>query len=66
VSTGTADLILITPGAATSSRASGWPTSFSSISGYFDDSENSNNDDYNCYIVPTSTNYDRDRIYVVR
>lgn len=66
-STGNANLILITPGAATSNRASGWPSSSSldPISGYFDDPENANNDDYNCYVVPTSTNNDRDRIYVV-
>lgn len=62
---GTANLILITPGAATSNRASGWPSTLTPISGYFEDSANNDNDDYNCFIVPTSTSYDRDRIYVV-
>jgi hypothetical protein len=63
---GTADLILITPGAATANRASGWPTTgIGSISGYFDDLENSDNNDEN-FVVPTSTNNDRNRIYIVR
>jgi hypothetical protein len=67
LTTGIANLILITPGAATSNRAGGWPTILNPISSlYFADSENSDNNDYNCFIVPTSTSYDRDRIYVVQ
>jgi hypothetical protein len=63
---GTADLVLITPGAATTNRASGWPISgVGAISGYFDDAENSDNNDDN-YVVPSSTNSDRNRIFVVR
>ena len=66
VSTGSADMVLITPGAATTIRAGGWPSSsFSAITGYFEDSENSDNNDDN-YVVPSSTNHDRDRIYIVR
>ena len=66
--TGTADLVLMTPGAATASRSTmtNWPVGFTTISNYFDDSANANNNDYNCYVVPTSTNSNRDRIYVVR
>jgi hypothetical protein len=66
VSSGSADLILITPGAATASPRGSWPSAvFTPITGYFEDAENSgnNNDDY---VVPSSTNYDRDRIYIVR
>lgn len=66
VTTGSADLLLITPGAATASRASGWPsTNFNAITGYFDDAENSGNNN-DSYVVPSSTNYDRDRMYLVR
>ena len=66
LTSGAADLVLITPGAATANRASGWPTSgVGPISGYFEDAENSDNNDDN-YVVPSSTNNDRDRIYVVR
>ena len=67
ITPGNADLVLITPGAATASRASGWPTAFSTITLYFEDTENSDNNNSNDnYTVPASTNYDRDRIYVVR
>jgi hypothetical protein len=66
VSTGSADLILITPGAATASPRGNWPAGdFSAITGYFEDAENSGNNN-DIYAVPSSTNYNRDRIYVVR
>jgi hypothetical protein len=64
--TNTAKLILITPGSTTYDRSGGWPpSSVTTITGYFDDSANADNDWFNCYAVPTSTNYNRDRIYVV-
>jgi len=62
--TGIANLLLITPGAATTNRAGGWTSSLSTITGYFEDALNSDNDDGNCYVVPTSTSHDRDRMYV--
>lgn len=66
VSSGPADLILITPGAATVNPRGNWPnSSFGAITGYFEDAENSDNNNDN-YVVPSSTNYDRDRIYLVR
>jgi hypothetical protein len=66
LTSGAADLVLITPGAATGSRSSGWPTSgVGPISGYFEDAENSDNNDDN-YVVPSSTTNDRDRMYIVR
>lgn len=67
VSNGSADLVLITPGAATASRAAGWPSAnfTTPITLYFEDAQNgANNSD--TYVVPSSTNYDRDRIYIVR
>ena len=70
VSSGSADLLLITPGAATAYPRCGsppcWPTgSFSTITGYFDDAENGDNND-DRYVVPSSTSYNRDHIYIVR
>jgi len=66
ITAGNADLVLITPGAATASRASGWPTTnFNTITLYFEDAVNRDNSN-DTYTVPASTNYDRDRIYVVR
>ncbi len=70
VSSGSADLILITPGAATAyprcATPPCWPTGdFSPITGYFEDAENSDNSD-DIYVVPSSTDYNRDRIYIVR
>lgn len=62
--TGIANLLLITPGAATTNRASGWPSNLGLITGYFEDALNSDNDDGNCFVVPTSTSHDRDRMYV--
>lgn len=65
-STNTYDLLLITSGAATVSPRGNWPTGdFSVITGYFEDAENSGNNN-DIYVVPSSTNYDRDRIYLVR
>ena len=62
----TADLVLITPGSATASRIAGWSnSSFSAISGYFEDSENSDNNN-DTYVVPSSTRYDRDRLYIAQ
>ena len=63
-------MLLITPGAATGSRASGWPASFSTITGYFFDSENADNND-DTYVVPSATSYlsssyNRNRIYLVQ
>jgi hypothetical protein len=49
------DAVLLTPGAATGSRT--W------TSGYFEDSENNDNNDR--FITPTSTNYNRDRIFTI-
>lgn len=66
VSSGSADLILITSGAATVNPRGNWPAGdFSAITGYFEDAENRGNNN-DIYVVPSSTNYDRDRIYVVR
>ena len=65
VTSGSARVVLITPGAATANRASGWPTSSGSITGYFEDAENSDNNDDN-YVVPSSTTNDHDRMYIVR
>jgi hypothetical protein len=62
--TGIANLMLITPGPATTNRASGWPSAPGPIAGYFEDALNADNDDANCYVVPTSTSNDRDRMYV--
>lgn len=67
VSSGAADLVLITPGSTTASRAAGWPSTVftTPITLYFEDAQNgANNSD--TYVVPSSTNYDRDRMYLVR
>jgi hypothetical protein len=66
VTPGSADLLLITPGAWDGSTTQTWSTTgWTTISGYFEDSENSNNNDDN-YVVPTSTAQNRDRIFIVR
>jgi len=65
VISGSADLVLITPGAATTSPRGTWPTSWTAITGYFEETENSNNNN-DTFVVPVSTSYDRDRIYFVR
>ncbi len=62
--TGIANLLLITPGAATSNRAAGWTNSLVPITGYFDDAANADNDNGNCYVVPTSASHNRNRMYV--
>jgi hypothetical protein len=65
-SSDTYDLLLITPGAATASPRGNWPAAdFSPITGFFEDAENSGNNN-DTYVVPPSTKYDRDRIYLVR
>lgn len=69
VSSGSADLVLITPGAATAyprcASPPCWPTSnFNPIIGYFEDAENSDNTN-DIFVVPSSSNSD-DRIYIVR
>jgi len=64
IGTGIANLLLITPGPATTNRASGWTSTLGPITGYFEDALNSDNDDGNCYVVPTSASHDRDRMYV--
>jgi hypothetical protein len=66
LTTGSADLVLITPGAYSGSPARSWPVLLTPIAGYFEEPQNSDNDDYNCYYVPTSASLNRDRIYVVR
>lgn len=66
ISAGSADLLLITPGAWDGTTSLTWPiTGWTAISGYFEDPENFDNDDDN-YVVATSTSYNRDRIYIVR
>jgi hypothetical protein len=50
------ELVLLTPGATGAGRT--W------VTGYFEDAENSDNNDDN-YITPTSTAYNRDRIYTI-
>ena len=73
ISAGSADLVLLTTGAQTTSRGppgytpNDWPIdSWSTISSnYFADSENRDNNDDN-FVVPTSTNNNRNRLYIVR
>lgn len=51
-------LVLLTPGAAGASPRGAWPTA------YFEDSQN--NDDANdSYVTPSSTAYDRDRLFKI-
>jgi hypothetical protein len=56
-------MLLMTPGAYTGSPARNWPHN-STITGYFEDSENRNNNDDD-FVTPTATNYNRDRIYTL-
>jgi hypothetical protein len=65
VPSGSADVILITPGASDGSPRN-WPTSFSTITGYFEDAENRDNNDDNYRIPATSDNPNRDRMFIVR
>ena len=66
VASGNADVILITPGASDGSPRS-WPnSSYSAITGYFEDTENSDNDD-DQYAIPSSSNDpNRDRMFILR
>ena len=67
VPSGSARLILITPGAS-NGGASFWPTTtpLPPITGYFDDAENSDNNDDNYVIPATSNDPNRDRMFIVR
>jgi len=67
VPSGSARLILITPGAS-NGGASYWPISLplDPITGYFNDAENSNDDDDNYVIPATSNDPNRDRMFIVR
>jgi hypothetical protein len=52
------ELVLLTPGAASVNPRGSWPST------YFEDAENSDDDDDN-FVTPASTAYNRDRIYTV-
>jgi hypothetical protein len=72
VTSGSADVVLLLPGAYTGSPARSWSiSSWSTISGYFVDnnstvsSENRDNND-DTYYVPSGTGNNRTRMYVVR
>ncbi len=72
VTSGNADLLLITPGGYTGSPARNWSQSaWTTISGYFDDpnatvgTENSDNNDDN-FRVPSTTGSNRVRMFIVR
>lgn len=59
------ELVLLTPGAASVSPRGTWTNDpGDTITGYFEDPENSDNND-DSYVTPTSTAYNRDRIYTV-
>lgn len=62
--TGTADLILITPGASDGSPRN-WPIDWNPITGYFEDAENGDNSDDD-YTIPTSSGQNRDRMFIMR
>ncbi len=58
------EVVLITPGGYTGSPTRSWSNStFTTISGYFEDSENSNNND--TFVTPTAKTYNRDRIFTI-
>ena len=72
VTTGNTDLVLMTPGGYTGSPARSWSLSgWTTITGYFADAnatvatENQDNNDDN-FRVPTATNYNRARMFIVR
>ena len=65
VAAGSADVILITPGAWDGS-AHNWPLSFNTITGYFEDSENSDNNDDQYAIPSASDDPNRDRMFIMR
>jgi hypothetical protein len=64
VPSGSAEVVLITPGGSDGSPRN-WPTSFSTITGYFEDAENGDNNDDN-YTIPSSSNLNRDRMFIMR
>jgi hypothetical protein len=66
VGSGNADVILITPGASDGSPRS-WPNSnYNPITGYFDDTENSDNNDDQYAIPSPSNDPNRDRMFIMR
>lgn len=66
ISGGTADLVLLTPGARVGTPFQNWPnTAFSLSTGYFEDFENRDNLN-NTFAIPSSQNLNRDRIHIVR
>jgi hypothetical protein len=67
VASGNADLILITPGAAATSPRGTWAQfdEEDPITGYFEDAQNSDNDDDD-FVIPSVANANHDRIFVVR
>ena len=66
VGSGNADVILITPGASDGSPRS-WPnSSYGTITGYFEDTENSDNDDDQYAIPSPSNDPNLDRMFIMR
>lgn len=66
VASGNADVILITPGASDGSPRS-WPnSSYGTITGYFEDTENSDNNDDQYAIPSPSNDPNRDRMFIMR
>lgn len=66
VGSGNADVILITPGASNGSPRS-WPNfSYGTITGYFEDTENSDNNDDQYAIPSPSNDPNRDRMFIMR
>ena len=66
VGSGNADVILITPGASNGSPRN-WPNSdYSPITGYFEDTENSDNDNDQYAIPSPSNDPNRDRMFIMR
>ena len=66
VGSGNADVILITPGASDGSPRS-WPNSnYNPITGYFEDTENSDNDNDQYAIPSPSDDPNRDRMFIMR
>lgn len=59
------EVVLLTPGATSTNPRGTWTNSQGdTIVGYFEDAQNSDNDDDD-YVIPTSTAYDRDRIFTI-
>ena len=66
VPSGNAEVILITPGASDGSPRS-WPaTNYNPITGYFEDSDNSDNDDDQFEIPSPSNDPNHDRMFIMR